>query len=59
MQRTSGLVIAAAVVIIFGGVQWAGAALLAVPRLPKRTLRTSSWGVRLFRPHFHLVLPTL
>lgn len=32
MQRTWGLVVAAAAVVTIGGVQWASAALLAVPR---------------------------
>ncbi|GMP12515.1 MULTISPECIES: transglutaminase-like cysteine peptidase [Bradyrhizobium] len=35
MQRTSGSIIAAAIVMIIGGVQWAGAAFLDVPRVPQ------------------------
>ncbi|BBO05430.1 transglutaminase-like cysteine peptidase [Bradyrhizobium ottawaense] len=35
MQRTSGSIVATAIMIIIGGVQWAGAALPAVPRAPQ------------------------
>jgi predicted transglutaminase-like cysteine proteinase len=35
MQRTSGPVIAAAIAIVIGGVQWARAALLVTPRVPQ------------------------
>lgn len=38
MQRTSGPVIAAAMAIVIGGVQWARAALLVVPRAPRADL---------------------
>lgn len=38
MQRTSGPVIAAAIAIVIGGVQWARAALLVMPRAPRADL---------------------
>ncbi|MDA9497646.1 transglutaminase-like cysteine peptidase [Bradyrhizobium sp. CCBAU 11357] len=38
MQRTSGPVIAAAIAIVIGGVQWARAALLVMPRAPQADL---------------------
>jgi len=38
MQRTSGPIIAAAMAIVIGGVQWARAALLVMPRAPRADL---------------------
>ena len=38
MQRTSGPIIAAAIAIVIGGVQWARAALLVMPRAPQADL---------------------
>ncbi|MCK1495631.1 transglutaminase-like cysteine peptidase [Bradyrhizobium sp. 188] len=38
MQRTSGPVIAAAIAVMIGGVQWARAALLTVPTAPQAAL---------------------
>ncbi|MCK1295170.1 putative transglutaminase-like cysteine proteinase [Bradyrhizobium sp. JR4.1] len=38
MQRTSGPVVAAAIAVIIGGVQWARAALLTMPTAPQAAL---------------------
>jgi len=38
MQRTSGTVIAATIAIVIGGIQWARAALLTMPRAPQADL---------------------
>ncbi|UWU89966.1 transglutaminase-like cysteine peptidase [Bradyrhizobium sp. CB1015] len=51
MQRTSVTVIAAALAIVIGGVQWAGAALLVAPRAPQASVSS----IQLGRP----VLPPL